>query len=320
MKFRIVSPDAAGAVDCVLRSQMLDFLPKSNAPDAIPFVPISYYPNYTFSYELHKLEGRPWILADMTENAWDWDMRKNNVLGTGITRDYGHIASDEWAKLDDWVRDHPPVIQFKRELKLSDKSPTLMPCEHLCYLPIPTIQTKAEFDARPIEVMHLWGWSHPSRAILHAEIFRAMTDKNIGVVSEMSHLDGCLKNPSPRTWAAIYAPWYARKPMGEVMSFQQKAKISVSLWGAGKKCFRSAEAPVGAIMALPFDELAWSFDWEHQVNCVRLCAGREFEDLDKNTTRDDLYEIYVRGMETIRKYESQRYVDSYIVPTIEAVA
>lgn len=318
MKFRIISPDAAGTIDHVLRDQMLRFMDESW--QGIPFVPISYFPNYRFNADqLLGLEDRRWVLCDMTEYGWDWDQKSENVLGRGVTRNYSHIASDEWAKLDEYVAKNPPLIHFKRELRAVDKNPRLMPVEHLCYsLPSP-IQSKAAFDARQIEVNHTWGWSHPRRAILHADIFRAMTTDGVGVISELNHCYGyfkALQTPGQRTWASIYKPWYARSPAEEIAALNERSKISVSLPGAGNKCFRSCEAPVGSIMALAEDRLAWAFPWEHGVNCIRL--NSDFTDLDAATQRVDLYEIYVNGQATVDRYRSRRYVDEYLIPNIEA--
>lgn len=320
MKFHIISPDERSTIDHVLKNQMLDFLPQASEHECdVVGIPISYFPNYVFNKRILSIR-KPVVFFDMTEYGWNYNQQDENVLGCGCVRQYSHIATDEWEKLDNFVRDHPPLIQFKRELKATDKSPTLMPVEHLCYLdPLP-IQSEAEYEARPIEVSHVWGYSHPARANLHADIFKAMATHDIGVISELNHLDGYFKNPSSRTWTAIFKPWYGRSPMPEIMSVNVKSKISVSLPGAGVKCFRSAaESPVGSLMALHEDAYAWSYPWEHGVNCIRLRPGFEFEDLLAATRRPDLYELYLACQDNVDKYRSRKYVDNYIIPTVEAL-
>lgn len=322
MKFFILSPCVSGHIDHVLQSQLLRFLPLSSASAAdFIVVPISFPPNFVVNPALYRI-SKPIVLIDMSENGWEWDQETNNVLGTGITDGrFAHLSGSAWEEFDRFVRDHQPVIQFKRELKLSDKAPRLMPIEHLCYTdPLPPVVSKQDFDARPIEIAHVWGHSHPSRVTLHADIFRAMANMGISVISNLGHFDAHLKHePNPRTWASIYTPWFSRSPMADVFRLYSRSKICVSLWGAGKKCFRSAEI-VNSTMALPFDELAWSFPWLHRQNCIRINSRNAFGDLEYATCHPDLYDIYVAGQENLDRYRAPRYISEYFIPSVEAVA
>lgn len=318
-----------GANDGTVMRQIVKHLPMTTNPvEADAWVmPVAYTPNFRFHNPSLK---KPYILLDYLEFGWQWGTEghcRENRLGMMPCDDYsnirqfGHLDTDEWEKLDRFIRDHPPALTFKRELLQSQVTDTMLPCEWLCEEEIPEPMSKAGFDARPIEVLHAWGWSNPSRAILHAEIFRGMTTHGLTVISQFDHIG--VKSLDGRCWVSVYTPWYARLPMATIYETQIRSKISVSLPGAGWKCFRHAQAPLGAVMALPWDELAWSYPWESGMNCVRLDdifePNNYFLRLRDHTTRPDLYNIYVEGQRNLANYQSRNYVNNYLLPAIERV-
>jgi hypothetical protein len=273
-------------------------------------VPVFYKPNYRFSPQLLAIKKKV-ILMDFTEFCWDAGY-KNNVFGTRMTHQFGHLAGEEWAKLDEWVRANPPAVHFKRELFAAGRLPGLYPIEFPCRIPAEPLQSKADFEARPIEVFNCWGLSHPHRQQLHGSIFCNAHDCGINVMDTWP-ADGRYEK---RNWVTILSPHYARVPLEKVMEYNCRSKISVSLPGAGIKCFRSAEAPVDSIMALEEDKLSWSFPWVDGVNCVRLKPDQLFHTLETATRRGDLYEIYRASQETIDQYRSARYAREYVAPII----
>jgi len=314
MKLLVISPDASGTIDGTLHYHVLAHLPTTEgmaACDAV-VVPIAYHGDYRFNPGLLAIK-KPVILLDYLEMGWDAG-DKENVLGRGALKQFGHLASEEWSKLDAWVRDHPPVLTLKRELHQRDVSYTIQPAEFPCLRPLPPLQSKAEYDARPIEVFFSWGLSHPSRQRLHGDIFRNAHDSGIHVVDGW-HQDGHFEK---RTWATIHSPWYARQPIDVVDTWNSRAKISVSLPGAGQKCFRSAEAPRGSIMALQDDMMAWSYPWENYKNALWLVPGSEFKNLTLVTDRADLYDIYANSQQTCAKYFAPTYARDYLAPTISS--
>lgn len=316
-RIHVLSPDATGARDGTVQAGLLDHLPNqvgSVLEADVIVVPISFLATYKFNEALHGLK-KPYVLIDFLEFGWDAG-DKNNILGSGMTQQFGHLNNSEYAKLDQWVWDHPPRLTFKRELFKRDVSPTMLPVEFPCQMEIPLIQSKEEFDKRPLDIFFPWGFSHPSRPRLHGDIFR---NAHVGAYTFVDHWDD-LGHVVGNLWASIHTPWMRRHPISEVMRWNQRAKISVSLWGAGKKCFRhTMEAPVGSIMALPSDNLAWSFEWDHGMNCIRLDEKHEIDSLMNATTRQDLYEIYKNGQCTVARYCSRRYVDEYIMTEIQRV-
>lgn len=313
MKLYIQSFDAEWDVNPMVRDGILNHLPLTDAmglADAV-IVVVCYKANYRFNVALQGI-NKPVILMDFTEFGWDAGTNKNVLGGGGYFTQFGHLNSDEWKKLDRWAQDHPVILHFKRELFHKDRTPRLIPIEFPCVIPARPVQSKGEFDARSIEVFNCWGLSHPARQWLHGDIFRNAHAKGINVIDAWSHrIEG-------RAWASIHTPHYDRRQIGEVMDWNHRAKISVSLPGAGVKCFRSAEAPVGSIMAMWRDELAWSIPWIHCRDCITLTPGCEFEELQVASKLHGLYDIYRNGQETIDSYRSTRYVREYVKPAIES--
>ncbi len=144
-----------------------------------------------------------------------------------------------------------------------------------------------------------------------------MNRNGLGVISSFEHYEGHMRDhPSARNWLSVFVPWFARKPVDTWRWFLQRAKIGVTLPGAGIVCFRSTEI-VDCIPALLFDKREWSIPWEDGKNCIRLRWEHEFEDLELATHRSDLYDIYKAAYETIDRYRGNRYVSEYVSPTIE---
>lgn len=313
MKLLPISPDANGTIDGTLHYALLANMPLSESmadADAV-VVPIAYHPNYVFNPALLTIKKLV-VILDYLEFGWD-ATEKENVLGLKNLHQFGHLASEEWSKLDEWIRlSETRMITFKRELFQRNVSDSMLPAEFPCLRDIPPVQTREEFDARPIEVFNSWGLSNPARPRLHGCIFITSQDTGFHVVDSWDQ-DNRFE---PRTWASIHSPWYNRKPMDLVDSWNVRSKISVSLPGAGVKCFRSSEAPRGSIMALREDNLVWSYPWVNGRNCIRLTEGLEIADLLDATKRTDLYDIYRASQETIAKYRSEPYVRDYMLPKI----
>jgi len=312
MKLFVLSSDARGDRNPIVEAGIIRHLTQAQSmreADAV-LVPICYCSNYAFNTELERID-KPIVLLDFMEYGWDAG-DKPNLFGGGWLDQFEHIRSDEWKKLDAWVSSLPKHLLFKRELFERDRNEWRLPVEFPCLINIPETESCEVFNSRPIETFFNWGYSHPIRQRMHGRIFASAVHLNIHVV------DSWTQQVEPRTWATIHTPHYERKPMTEVMRWQQRSKVSLSLPGAGVKCFRSAEAPVGAVVAMLEDELAWSYPWNDSENCIRI-------DRDCHVTRmagmirdGMLYDIYIQGQETIRKYEQVRYAREYVMENIKA--
>ena len=334
MNVFIQSPDAGGYIDGAVQSMVLRHFP--NQVRRIEYcdvviVPFTRHAGYKFNQAMNATL-RPWVMLDYSEVEWNFFERQTDsfILGhpeRGFDRLKhqlgGWYLEENYRVLDDWTKLNPPALYFKRELHKDGLSDKIRPIEWPCYLDIPKIQSESEFNARPIEVTHWWGHSHPSRVRLHAEIFKAMETHGIDVVSSVTQAELNPQLGQNKVWASIYAPYYSRTAIGNIGWLQRHSKLVVSLPGAGIKCFRHAEAPVGSVMALLDDNLAWSYPWEDGKNCVRLGKWDQpslFEALNTGIFSRglDLYPIYLDSQATIEKYQSHNYIHNYVLPLIAA--
>lgn len=314
MKLFIQTPDAGGQIDGTVSQQLISKLPTTDSmaqADAV-LVPVSHFGNFKFN-EIVQSINKPIIILDYLEFGWNFDFSKQNILGRGIQNSCGHLNNEEYAKLDQWAKDHPAKLTFKRELNVRDANGKYKPADFLCYWPKQRVVSKEEFNNRPIEVFHCWGLSNPIRPRIHGEIFINAHDNGYNFVDGWNN-----KLLEKRNWVALHSPHYVRVHMSQIMEWVKRSKITLSLPGAGKKCFRHAEFE-GSIMALPYDDLAWSFPWVHLNNCIRLEEGVEIKVLLDVLKQDFLYDIYLAAQENLDKYRPERYAKEYIIPEIEKV-
>lgn len=317
VKIFVQSPDGHGQIDGSVNNNLLQFLPNrvGSAHEAdVVVVPISMFHDFTFNSELFKIT-QPIVIIDFLEYEWCWDEPDTHLLGRNTSL---WLPSGDWEQLHNWAASKNVIMYFKRELLRIDVSDRVKPIEWACYLPGGHLHGKDEFNNRKLEVFNAWGYSNPVRPSLHADIFRGINTHGIGVISEFAHYDKFFQHEKSRAWMSVFVPHYVRREMHELMHYQENAKLTVSLPGAGQKCFRSTEAPVSSIMAMQEDNRAWSYPWEHGVNCIRMPAGHEFEALEAATHRDDLFDIYIGSLGTIDKYRGPRYVNEYVMPLIES--
>lgn len=278
----------------------------SRIDSPIPIVPITRVDNYEFNPAL--LELKEYVLMCFCEYGWNYDLKKTHLF----TKNTGSFADlfqgEEWEKFDDWVRENPPKLYFKREC-VDEKLPDYVkPIEYPSWSIIPPFQTREEFNARPINIFSFWGRSSEDRVRLHADIwaksgmYGAAVCDNIYYVGQFLRQETC-----PNKWVTLNVPHFARHDLGEILGINGLSKLSISEPGAGVKCFRHSESPVNSIMAMPYDNMLWTYPWEHGVNCIKYRRGFEVQDLDEALARPDLYEIYLRGIETVRKYQWDNY-------------
>ncbi len=331
MRFFILSPDAGARVDPPVHD-LLRKIPGltegMNEADVV-VIPVTRLDNFVFNPVLEHL-NKPYVLVCFSEYFWDWPQDKTHIWGQNTHEFSWFMQNPQWAIFESWVKDHPPLLTFKRELLAKDVSERLLPIEYACWSGYVEKQTRAQFEARSLQVLFQWGRSHESRVRLHANIFRQSTYRGYEVLSEWRHLDLYFKeNPAAqRVWATIYVPHYSREDMKVVDHWGGRSKICVSMSGCGVKCFRHSEVCHNSIMALPADHLAWSVPWEHGVNAIRLGTlpggasithgqeNVEITQLDVHLCDTDLYPIYCAGVETADKLRPHRYLPEYFVPNV----
>lgn len=218
-------------------------------------------------------------------------------------------------KFDNWVKENPPRMMFKRELLKKDVSDKVLPIEYPCTANSYPQQTKEEFESRPINVFQYWGRSSEHRVRIHAEILTHGYKKGFQVCDNLYYINGYLFNEQGEKWVTCWIPHYQRMELSNLMKVNNLSKLSLSWGGAGFKCFRTSEAPVNSIMVTWKNDFAWAFDW-NETNCILVEQGKEIEGIEEALQREDLYDIYLAGMQNVEKYRLSDYINNYILPII----
>ena len=244
------------------------------------------------------------------------------------------------------LRDYlPPARYFKRELPkfAATAYPKVRPLDFTTddFPEDDNLQTEDKFMARPIDILMIYGSSHPARCVLAGELLKQVERFNAYPYFALTtgDLDYNLKTHRRCQIATLYQnAYWNRLPMAQVMAIQRLAKISISCRGAGIKCFRSAEAGYNAILAQQdVNKVQWAFPWNAQgkglpthetllPNCINL-PGKD-ETIDASAAVDELYKwiceqgwlypIYKLGTANNQNYRSDKYLARYLVPEITA--
>lgn len=290
----------------------LDMMRMIDSP--LPIVLVTWVDGFEFNDELLELKEGEFIIADFVEVGCDFDWENAT---TEIYRN--KFVGDEWKKFYDFSFQKPRLV-FKRELQKISVDYGYLPIEYPCRNTIPPIQTEEEFNSRPFEVFFNWGLSNPMRPKLHGEIFAKSEDIGYRVCDSFYNINSFIENEKGhRKWITINTPHYVRFPMedssqpnnlGIVLQINGLSKLSVCLWGAGRKCFRTTgESPLNSVMILPEDNFAYTFEWVDGVNCIKIQNVKNpFPEIEAATHRTDLYEIYKNGVATCEKYYLPNYV------------
>lgn len=325
MRFFIQSPDASGFIDPPV-SHLLSHLPRTDRwqdADCIA-VPVSRTDRFRFNQALRGMT-KPWVLVDFSEFFWDFPFEHSHVWGRNMLDFPWFCQNEDWRHLDQLVRDNPPRMIWQRELLQKDVSPTLQPIEWLAEETPERPQSKDEFYGRPCDVLHTWGRSHESRVQLHGDIFKGASHFGYDPVGQWDYMEDYEKR-GMRFWAAIHVPDWRRAAMSTFYHWSRRSKLTTSWPGCGYKSFRHAEAPIASIMALPKNALAWTYEWKHGENACVVDIGTGVETVREHVNavpqmyeflkRDDLHEIYQRGLETAGKYHPRHFFPHHFIPTI----
>lgn len=320
----IVSPDKKGTLD----HPTLRILQEINID--VPIVPVNMFSGYDFNEDLYKLDK--WVLVDMAEyGANQWQRNETHIWGVN-SENYKQCDTDEWRKFDNFIKEKPPIVYFKRELLKKDLTGNIYPIDFAAFFATPPIQTEQEFNNRLLELFNSWGYSHELRRAIHGYIFVHATTSGIEVVDNFPSIEKQIseRNGNKRTWATIFTPYWQRQEMQTVFHYQGMSKLSLSLAGAGAKCFRHSEASLNSVMVMEDNDIAWSYDWVDGFNCIKFPKAKDFEEIkglkgqyrvieaiEAALKRNDLYEIYKNGVATCEKYRLDLYAKNYLEPIIK---
>lgn len=295
----VIVSDKYGRTDGVAYS----FLQKINSP--LPIVLVSRVENFEFNEEL--LNIKDYILVCFTEYCWDWDRADTHIWGVNTSEFKGRLTNGEWDKFDEWVNQNPPKLTFKRELLKKDAQDNLLPIEYPCVVDVPPIQSKQEYEARPINAFWYWGRSHEARLTLHSNIWKYAVEQGASVCDNIYYINAFLSEENNNNkWVTLNIPHYARLPIENIMQVNGASKVSFSLAGSGFKCFRHCEASSNSLMAIEKNDFAWTHEWNNS-NSIQFRSGNEIQPVDSLLSAGDLYNRYVAGVENCIRYKVDNY-------------
>ncbi len=186
--------------------------------------------------------------------------------------------------------------------------------------------TREQFESRPIDIFMVWGYSNEVRPKMMGELLKQAGRFCAHFALTGEDLDRALAEKRERIFALLHVPHFRRIHIQQLMQWQAQAKISLSLNGAAKKCFRDAEASYNTVMARQSpDDVVWSFPWKHGENCI----GLNIPDWDKlgdavetlwhwlRVEQGRLYDIYLAGVKNNENYHVDNYGRNYLLPKIK---
>lgn len=291
----------------------------SRVESKIPIVLVSRVQDYVFNDRLLSLDK--YILVCFTEYGWDWDMQIGHIWGKNTEGFAWVFKGDEWKRLDDFIAEHPPVLTFKRELLARHESETVLPIEYPNWQPEHPMQTRDQFNSRRLDLFHYWGFSHPCRKRFQGDAYLHSIRGDITIIDNIFYYQNFLQENHRRYWGCMHIPHFARLPINQILDINGNSKLSLSLPGAGIKCFRSTgESPVNSVMVMHWDDLSWSYEWAHGIDCIKAVPGKEIEAVEDALQNDRLYDVYLNGVQMAKRYQIENYINEYISPNIKRVS
>lgn len=315
MKYFLTTADQNGTYDPpswdTVR-QMPGRVDSRNDSDVVVVVQ-TWHPDFKFNQSFSQLIGdKPWVLIDFREFGWDWDQSETPEWKT---------RNQDFADFQKVIEDKPPILTFQRELPSGEVfSMRKLPIEYVSWLHESGMATKEEFNSRPIEVLYNWGRSHEDRMRMHGSIFSSAPRFGYDVISQWDHIDKAMAdNPNSRKWVSIHAPHYGRIDVREAQKFNQRSKIVIAMPGAGFKTFRHGEMCGDAIMAIPYNDLAWSYPWtaENSIVLEEIPFDHPVKTISDALMDINLYDIYVQAMLNAANYRFDCYSRRHIAGNIE---
>lgn len=319
MKVHILSADAKGRIEGVLHRDILMRIANrmgSPGESDVVIVPVSYFHDFSFNRHLDAIGRKPVVVMDFMEHYALPDLSETPIFGAGTKHAPELSQNPQWHSFDRWASSANVVLYFKRELFSGDESNRVLPIEWPCYLPAWPEEPKANFDARPFELFFNWGMSNCLRPLFHGQAFTESCKLGYEVISSFDHIDAKINQPG-RKWISIHSPHTHRMHIDRIAVRQAQSKMSVSMPGAGVKCFRSTEHLVHTVPVKCRDRMKWSMPWSHGVNCLEIDPSENMAaQVNHFAQREDLHDLYRAAQELSDRYRVHRYTSEYVVPNI----
>lgn len=281
--------------------------------EGVNIVVVSWVEDFIFNDAL--LGVKDYVLICFCEYGWNYKITDSHIWGKNKDGS-GRYSGGDWDKFDEWVKNNPPLMMFKRELLKKDVSDRVKPIEYpnVVEEDYPT-NTKEQFNGRPVSVFQYWGRSNECRLRIHGEIWLHAYKKGFQVCDNIYYVPKYINEEQGEKWITLWIPHYYRIPIQSLLSINEHSKLSLSWPGAGFKCFRTAEAPFNSVMVMYKNDFAWAYDW-NETNCILVEEEKEIEGIEAALSNPNLYDIYLKGIENCRKYKTIDYINNYLLPLI----
>lgn len=302
----VIIADGRGQIDSAYHTLV------RHIPTDKTIVMVSWAENFVFNDAL--LSVKDYYLICFCEYGWDANLTETHIWGLN-SKNFSRYYNNDWIKFDNWVKENPPKLLLKRELLKKDVSEKVKAIEYPCVTHHWAVDTKEQFDNRPLSTFQYWGRSNENRLRIHGEIWHHASKKGFSVCDNVYYINKFLQEEKGEKWVTLWIPHYERVDVNDLLKINAISKLSLSWGGAGFKCFRTAEAPVNSVMVMWENNYAFSYDW-NETNCILVQPGKELEGIDKALTNPLLYEIYLAGIENCNKYRIDNYINNYLLPLI----
>jgi hypothetical protein len=281
----------------------------------IPILLLSKVDDLDFNEEVLSLEGKKFVVIDVIEEGWNVEIKESLVLGRNKLH---NLKGEGWIRLDAFLAQNKPYLYLKRELLAKDVAENIIPIEYPSITPLLPAQTREEFNNRPISVFHYWGRSHEARLIQHGLFWVNAAIKGYAVCDNVYYFNNFMaEEQNSNKWVSFNIPHWARIDICELLKINGMSKLGLSLPGCGIKCFRTTEIINNSVIIMPEDELAYSYPLVHGKNCLRFPinsvdgVSKEWDvinPIEAALKRDDLYDIYLAGLEAAKWYQVDNYL------------
>lgn len=283
----------------------------------LTIVMVSWAENFLFNESLNGIKD--YVLVDYCEYGWDSNLTETHLWGVNSEK-FPRYYNGDWVKFDNFVKQNPPKLFFKRELLQKDVSEIIRPIDYTTDIPPLPAQSESQFNSRPISACYYFGRSHEGRLLIHSDIWKGATKYGYSVNDNIYYFNDFMHHERGKKYVSMNIPHYSRHPISEILKINGCSKIGIVPHGAGIKTFRASEVSVNSVMLMWDDNLAWAHDWVHGVNCLKCNQGEEVETIEKWANDKNLYSIYLEGVKTWNKYRTTNYIKNYIEPILNEVA
>ena len=273
----------------------------------LPIVLVSRVADFQFNNDLYKLDK--FLLCDFVENGWQWDMKDGHHWGKN-TEKFDFLQSDEYKKFDEFIASKPPELTFCRELLEKDVTEILRPIEYVNWQAGFAINSRESYLARPIEWFNFWGRSSEYRVQFHGDVWKGASKFDYSVCDNIYFFDKFMQDEKGKKVVSLWMPHYHRIELKNLLAINSMSKLSISLYGAGTKCFRTTgESCCNSLMVKQQDFVAYTFPFKHMENCLTFpSVYADVDILNSFLSYGNIYELYCECVNTANKYRVENYI------------